>query len=375
MDGLLQPLKLIVLITSDKMLKALYSRYQYFFNMLAVLILLLTTRMFDSIAWMPAGPRKTEVIITNYLFEFMIIVPMILFLIYSYRPAIKKRLTLLLLSFIIVFTVFGPTVVLFGSRWLEQTFWRKELDNVTLTEIEKYTPGASLIFLLLSATYYITHLIHQSARQKQKANSAEALAKDVQLKMLRYQINPHFLFNVLNSIYTLIDENTDKSKKLVIDMSEYYRYTLNKQEHTISIGKEVESIMKYFEIQKTRFEEEFHYEISADESVKSVLIPSFLINLLVENAVKNGTKTEKQKLIVNLSIRMEGKILSIKVSNTGKLFNEKSSSEKNRDGTGNGIENLKHRLSLYYNDNFSFSLEEEDGWVIAHIKIDNTNLK
>jgi sensor histidine kinase YesM len=356
------------------MLKALYSRYQYFFNMLAVLILLLTTRMFDSIAWMPAGPGRTEVIIANYLYEFMIILPLIFLLIYSYRLAIKKRVALLHFSFLFVFTVFGPSLVLFGSRFLEHTFWRKELDNVTLTEIEKYTPGASLIFLLLSATYYITYLIKQSAMQKETANRAEALSRDVQLKMLRYQINPHFLFNVLNSIYSLIDENTDKSKKLVIDMSEYYRYTLNKQEHTISIEKEVESILKYFEIQKTRFEEEFHYEISVDEAVKSVMIPSFLINLLVENAIKYGIKTEKQKLIVNLSIRMEGKVLSIKVSNTGKLVNGKTGGEKSIDGTGNGIENLKHRLGLYYNDNFSFSLKEEEGWVIAEIKIDNIKI-
>jgi sensor histidine kinase YesM len=355
------------------MLKAFYNRYQYFFNMLAVLVFLLTARMLDSIAWMPPNPRKTEVIIANYLFEFIILLPMVFLLIYSYRLAIKKRLTVLLISFIVVFAVFGPSLVLFVSRWLELTFWRKDIQPVSLEEIEKYTPGTSLIFLFLSATYYITHLILQSARQKETANRAEALAKDVQLKMLRYQINPHFLFNVLNSIYTLIDENTDKAKKLVIDMSEYYRYTLNKQENTISIEKEVESIMKYFEIQKTRFEEEFHYEISVDEAVKSVLIPSFLMHLLVENAIKYGTKTEKQKLIVNLSIRMEHKILSIKVSNTGKLLNAKTRGDKSIDGTGNGIENLKHRLGLYYNDSYSFSLKEEDGWVIADIEINDIN--
>jgi sensor histidine kinase YesM len=357
------------------MLKALYSRYQYFFNILAVLILLLTTRMFDSIVLMPSGPGKKEVIIANYLYEFMVLLPMIFLLIYSYRLAIKKRLTILLLSFIIVFTVFGPSLVLFGSRWLEHTFSRKELDNVTLVEIEKYTPGASLIFLFLSATYFITHLIHQSARQKETANRAEALAKDVQLKMLRYQINPHFLFNVLNSVYTLIDENTEKAKKLVIDMSEYYRYTLNKQQDTVSIEKEVESIMKYFEIQKTRFEEEFHYEISVNEAIKSVLIPSFLIHLLVENAIKYGTKTEKQRLIVNLSIKMENERLLIKVSNTGKLLIEKPGGERGIDGTGNGIENLKNRLGLYYNDNYSFSLIEEDGWVVASIEIKNINTR
>jgi sensor histidine kinase YesM len=339
--------------------------------MLAVLLLMLTARMLDSIAWMPPNPRKAEVILANYLFEFMILLPLVFLLIYSYRLAIRKRLIFLLFTLIIVFAVFGPSVILFVSRWLEHAFWRKDIENVTLVEIEKYTPGTSLIFLFLSATYYITHLIHQSARQKETANRAEALAKDVQLKMLRYQINPHFLFNVLNSIYTLIDENTEKAKKLVIDMSEYYRYTLNKQEHTISIEKEVESIMKYFEIQKTRFEEEFHYEISVDEAVKSVMIPSFLIHLLVENAIKYGTKTEKQKLIVNLSIRMENKILSIKVSNTGKLLSAKPGGERSIDGTGNGIENLKNRLALYYNDNYSFSLKEVDGWVVAGVEIND----
>jgi two-component system LytT family sensor kinase len=352
-------------------LKTLYSRYQYFFNMLAVLILLLTTRMLDSMAWMPSGPGKTEVIIANYLYEFMVLLPMIFLLMYSYKVAIKKRLTFLLLTIIIVFTVLGPSLLLFLSRCLEHLFWRRDIYNVTLVEIEKYTPGASLIFLFLSATYYITHLIHQSARQKETANRAEALAKDVQLKMLRYQINPHFLFNVLNSIYTLIDENTEKAKKLVIDMSEYYRYTLNKQQDKVSIEKEVEAIMKYLEIQKTRFEEDFQYEIYVNEAVKSLLIPSFLIHLLIENAIKYGTKTEKQTLIVRLSVILLNKTLIIKVSNTGRLLSETASGENNIDGTGNGIENLKNRLSLYYDYSYSFSLKEQDGLVVASIEINN----
>ena len=292
---------------------------------------------------------------------------------YSYRWAIKRKHTVLLYSFIIVYTVFGPSLFLFLSTWLEIALWNKDVLPFTLDLIKKYSPGVSLVLLFLSATYYLTHLILQTAKQRETAHKAETLAKDVQLKMLRYQINPHFLFNVLNSIYTLIDENTEKAKKLVIDMSEYYRYTLNKQQLTISIEKEVESIMKYLEIQKTRFEEEFQYEISVDEEVKSILIPSFLIHLLIENAVKYGTKTTKQKLIVHLSAKLVNKMLLIRVSNTGKLLNATPNSEKNIDGTSNGIENLKNRLGLYYNDNYSFSLKEEDGWVVADIEINNIN--
>jgi sensor histidine kinase YesM len=365
----------IIRIKYSDMLKTLYLRHQYFFNMLAVLVFLVMARMLDSFAWMPLNPKRTEAIIANSLFEFVSFLPFIFLFIYSYSWAIKKEFYVFLSSLVIVYTVFGPALFLFLSTWLETVLWSREVLPFTFDLVKKYSPGVSLVLLFLSAAFYYTHLKLQSARQLEEMHRAESLAKDVQLKMLRYQINPHFLFNVLNSIYTLIDENTDKAKKLVLDMSEYYRYTLNKQQQTISIEKEVESIMKYLEIQKTRFEEEFQYEISVDEEVKSTLIPSFLIHLLVENAVKYGTRTSKQKLIVHLSAKISNKVLFISVSNTGKLVQATPNNEKNIDGTGNGIDNLKNRLALYYNDNYSFSLKEEDGWVIAAIEINNINAK
>ena len=356
------------------MLKTLYKRHPYFFNMLAVLVLLTIVRMLDNFAWVTPRPERTKIILLDSLFEFITFFSILLLLLFTFRQTLKRKQIIVLYSLIIVYSVLGPILYVFLDVELEFLFWPEHINPpLTINTISKYAPGGSLVILFLAATYYLTSLKLQSEKQLEETHKAETLAKDIQLKMLRYQINPHFLFNVLNSIYTLIDENTEKAKKLVIDMSEYYRYTLNKQEHTISIEKEVESIKKYFEIQKTRFEEEFHYEISVDEAVKSVLIPSFLIHLLVENAIKYGTKTEKQKLIVNLSIIMVNKKLSIKVSNTGKLLIAKPDGEKNIDGTGNGIENLNQRLSLYYDDNYSFSLKEEDGWVIAAIEINNIN--
>jgi len=365
--------KSFIRIKYSDMLKTLYNRHQYFFNMLAVLLLMIITRALDWFAWTPPYPDKTKDVIIDRLFEFFSFLPFVFLFIYSYSWAIKRKYSVLLYSFIIVYTVFGPSLFLFLSTWIETALWSKKVLPFTFDLVKKYSPGVSLVLLFLSATFYLTHLLLKIAKQRETAHKAETLAKDVQLKMLRYQINPHFLFNVLNSIYTLIDENSNKAKKLVIDMSEYYRYTLNKQQLTISIEKEVESIIKYLEIQKTRFEEEFQYEISVDEEVKSILIPSFLIHLLIENAVKYGTKTTKQKLIVNLSAKLADKMLLISVSNTGKLVNATPNNEKNIDGTSNGIENLKHRLGLYYNDNYSFSLKEKDGWVVAAIEINNIN--
>jgi LytS/YehU family sensor histidine kinase len=328
--------------------------------------------MLDNFAWVTPRPERTKIILLDSLFEFITFFSILLLLLFTFRQTLKRKLIIVLYSLIIAYSVLGPILYVFLDVELEFLFWPEHTNPpLTIDLIQKYAPGGSLVILFLAATYYLTHLILQAGKQRETTHKAETLAKDVQLKMLRYQINPHFLFNVLNSIYTLIDENTEKAKKLVIDMSEYYRYTLNKQQHTISIEKEVESIMKYLEIQKTRFEEEFQYEISVDETVKPVLIPSFIIHLLIENAVKYGTKTTKQKLIIRLSVILLNKTLLIRVLNTGKLLNATPNSEKNVDGTSNGIENLKNRLGLYYNDNYSFSLKEEDGWVVAAIEINN----
>jgi sensor histidine kinase YesM len=357
------------------MLKELHNKYKYFFHMLGVLTFVIIVRILDWLAWAgPSIPERTKVVVVEHLFQYICFILIIFMLIFSYRWALNKQNRIILYGIIALYAILGPVFFLYLVTWLELIFWPKYVLPMSLNLLTKYSPGVSLIILFLSSAYYVTYLIEQAGKQRETAHRAESLAKDVQLKMLRYQINPHFLFNVLNTIYTLIDENTEKAKKLVIDMSEYYRYTLNKQQLTISIEKEVESILKYLEIQKTRFEEEFEYEISVDKSAKSVLIPSFIIHLLVENAVKYGTKTMKQKLIVRLSVILENKKLSIRVANTGKLVNPASSSENNNSGTSNGIDNLKNRLGLYYSDNYSFSLDEEGGWVSAAIEIENIEL-
>ena len=309
--------------------------------------------MFDSFAWTPPTPDTIKIILYDHLFQFFSFLPFIFLFIYTYNLAISKKLFTMLFFCIVLYTVLGPVLFLLLSTWIESLLWSGEVVPFTLDLVKKYSPGASLVLLFLSATYFITHLILQTDKQKESAHKAETLAKDVQLKMLRYQINPHFLFNVLNSIYTLIDENTEKAKKLVVDMSEYYRYTLNKHQQTIPIEKEIESILKYLEIQKTRFEEEFHYVISVDEASKSVSIPSFIIHLLIENAIKYGTKTLKQRLIVELSVKLENNILLIRVANTGKLVTANHSSESNGNGTSNGIENVATQLIARISYNLS----------------------
>lgn len=350
-----------------RMFAMLFKKYPYFFNLFIVLILLETTRTLDWMAWYPPSPNKNKILLLEQLFEFLSLFPFVLLMIVSYKWAIKKRRVSVFIVMVLVFTIFGPTLIIYFSSGLETVFWyRANRPPVTMDILKKYSPGLMAAILFLSTTFYLTRLQLNFARQKDKMHKAETLAKEVQLKMLQYQINPHFLFNVLNSIHALIDENTGKAKKLVVDMSDYYRYTLNKQEQAIPVGKEVEAVIKYLEIQKTRFEENFEYEISVDEDTRGILIPSFVIHLLVENAVKYGIKSNEQKLVIRLTAELNNRKLLIKVLNTGKLNTDKSGT----DGTGSGIENIKNRLALFYNNKYSFSLTGDNGWVTAAIEIE-----
>jgi sensor histidine kinase YesM len=353
------------------MLKTLNKKYPYSFSLLAVLVLLEINRALDGFAWIAPHPDKTKIVLLNALFEFIAFLPFVFLLIQFYQWAIKKKNNVMFILFIIVFTVLGPSLFLFFNTCLTSIFYSKYSAPFTIELVEKFTPSGISIFLLLSAVFYVTHLKLLNSKQIEMVHRAESLTKEVQLKMLRYQINPHFLFNVLNSIHALIDENTVRAKKLVVEMSEYYRYTLSKQQSTISIREEVEAVMKYLEIQKMRFEEELHYEVSIDETASAVLIPPFVIHLLVENAVKYGIMSNEQQLIIRLSAEYSNRSLIIRVSNSGRLKSAAPQSERNGDGTGTGIENIKSRLALLYGDGYSFSLKEENGWVIATVEIKN----
>lgn len=351
------------------MLGNFYRKHPYSINMLAVLILLRIIRIIDWFLWQPQYPHRTKIIFLSNFSEFVPYLLVIPILIYTYLWALKRKNTVLIVSLIIVFTIgfanlMKPLNLLFVSLVRNVDYSSLAIDN-----IHKYLNQSLISLIILNLTFYLTHIAFQYYKQKEATFKAEALAKDVQLKMLRYQINPHFLFNVLNSIHALIDENANNAKKLIVEMSEYYRYTLNKQQQTIPIGNEVEAIVKYLEIQKIRFEEKFEYQIAVDEAVNSLSIPSFVIHLLIENAVKHGIKSNEQKLIILLKVELINNSLLISVSNTGKLAEDLQ--QNNIDGTGSGIDNIKNRLALFYSDNSSFLLKEEDGWVIATIEIKN----
>jgi two-component system, LytTR family, sensor kinase len=223
--------------------------------------------------------------------------------------------------------------------------------------------------LLFSGLYFAVRYWENTQLQKEKTLESEALAHEAQLQMLRYQINPHFLFNSLNTIRATIFLDQEKARHIVTLLSDFFRYTLEKdQEKANTIGKEVEAIQNYLDIQKIRFEEKIDFSFNIDPKTQNIEIPFFIIHPLVENAVKYGIETSSVPLIISVKSTISENNLIVEVSNSGSLITKK---DFTGDSTNTGIENINKRLDLVYPENYEFSLSELNNKVVAKLVIKN----
>jgi LytS/YehU family sensor histidine kinase len=185
--------------------------------------------------------------------------------------------------------------------------------------------------------------------------------------MLRYQVNPHFFFNSLNSIRALIDESPERAREMVTQLSELFRYSLLDETET-SLGDELGAIRNYLAIQKIRFEDKLEVVYEIETSAEAVRLPSFLIHPLVENAVKYGLHTSPPPLRIVVRAGVRDGVLGVEVKNTGRLANG-ARLDGPVLGTGTGLHNIGERLRQRYSGRHSFDLGEADGWVTARLEI------
>ncbi len=200
--------------------------------------------------------------------------------------------------------------------------------------------------------------------------------------LLRYQLNPHFMFNVLNSVNALMAENQRSAKRMIIQFSSLLRHTLvASTRQTAPLGDEIEAVEHYLTIEKIRFEERLETSIDAEREALSLNVPVFLVQPLVENAIKYGTQSSDGVLHIRVFARISQEELQIDVTNSGawqELLQEsveisngndlKASVMKKR-STGIGLANLRKRLEQYYPDAHSMTIAEEQGMVRVSIAI------
>jgi len=228
----------------------------------------------------------------------------------------------------------------------------------------------SVVFLTWSVLYFGIKLWRDWGLQKDKTENANVLAKDAQLQMLRYQLNPHFLFNSLNSILTLLDKDEENAIMMVTQLTEFLNYSLVKKNYSnVPLNDELEAIRNYFAIQKRRYEKNLEVVFDIAPEAENYPVLSFLIHPLVENAVKYGMQTSTMPLKIRIRAEIENGSLKLEVANTGKWIKRTARKEDDIYGTGTGLENVQKRLENAFPDSHRLDIVEEDGIVNIRLEI------
>jgi hypothetical protein len=213
---------------------------------------------------------------------------------------------------------------------------------------------------------------YERQRQQRRVLQADAAAQRAQLQMLRYQLNPHFFFNALNTISALADDNPRCVKTMVNELSGFLRYSLlNTDTLTVPLHEEIEAVEHYLAVESIRFEDDLQVAIDVEPAAGRCTVPAFLVFPLVENAVKHGQRTSPFPLRLRLTAHRTDEALTIDVANTGRL---RAADAVRDESTGTGLSNVRARLAAQYPDSHTFTLTEDDGWVRARITIDTAAL-
>lgn len=189
-------------------------------------------------------------------------------------------------------------------------------------------------------------------KKEQQLHKANALNTQSKLEALQARVNPHFLYNSLNSIASLIHINPDQAEQMVLSLSELFRYTLNQDSGRLStIAEEAKMVETYLGIEQIRFGDNLKCEINIDESLHNIQIPKFLLQPIVENAIKHGT-SKVTKGHIRLEISRNTKDLVFSISDNGPAFPEEFT-------TGYGLKSVSDQLNLLYKDEHVFELLNE----------------
>lgn len=236
----------------------------------------------------------------------------------------------------------------------------EELNKLTVLSIISYFISILILVFFWNAIYFTYHFFQKSKQQEIDNVSLEASKNEIELKNLRSQLNPHFLFNSLNSIRAMIEENPEKAKNAVTQLSNLLRKSLLLgKENLVSLKEELEMVENYLALEKIRFEERLNVEWKIEDSSKSFLVPPFIVQMLVENAIKHGISNLLLGGTIVIETLFDDQAVTIRVINSGQIKNEVD--------LGIGMKNTVRRLDLQYVNKVSFDLKQVENNVVAEI--------
>jgi two-component sensor histidine kinase len=216
------------------------------------------------------------------------------------------------------------------------------------------------VMLTWSGLYFGIKYYLLSQEEKQRYLKAISMAQEAQLKMLRYQLNPHFLFNTLNAISTLIlDRDTQVANSMVMKLSRFLRYSLdNDPMQQVTVAEEVESLKLYLDIEKVRFGDRLSLHFSISPAAEDALMPSLLLQPLVENSIKYAVSQSINGGSIAVAASIEDGCLQLTVADDGPGLDLRQG--RLPKGGGVGLANTRERLSQVYGNRQSFRLSSTE---------------
>jgi sensor histidine kinase YesM len=268
---------------------------------------------------------------------------------------LKKIIPRVLISSLVIGTIMY--VLVFGVNYAAGLF---ESDRFRVATPFISVMNLSSIVLLWSLIYFAVHYFENYKRAQIESLIWEAAVKDFELKTLKSQLNPHFMFNAMNSIRALIDEDPGSAQNAVTKLSNILRYSLKiERTETVSLEDEMQTVSDYLALEAIRFEERLKYKVTVDPRSSKIEIPPMMVQTLVENGIKHGISKKTQGGEVTVNSKMINSNLLVQIRNTGQIDESLLHSS-----TGFGISNTKHRLSLLFGENASFTIKNENQNVV-----------
>ena len=225
--------------------------------------------------------------------------------------------------------------------------------------LEFFGNAAIDLYVLLTWTglYFLINYYLVLQQEKEKALKATAMAHQAQLKMLRYQLNPHFLFNTLNAISTLVlDNDTKGANGMLRRLSSFLRYSLvNQPTQKVALDQEIHALMLYLDIEIVRFRDRLKIEWEIEEDAKRAMIPSLLLQPLIENALKYAIAPCEEGGTITVSAKVEKRRLIMRVRDQGPGIGE-GAEKMPQSSSGVGLANTRGRLQQIYGDDHAFIL-------------------
>jgi len=212
------------------------------------------------------------------------------------------------------------------------------------------------MFYFIASVLFYHLLVYYKVLEEKRLNETRLnlLVRESELNVLRSQMNPHFLFNSLNSISSLTIGDPDKARETIIKLSDFLRYALKyDQQDKTTFSEELKNIELYMDIEKIRFGEKLIFEKNIEESCLHAQLPNMILQPLIENAIKHGVYESTDNVIVNLSCKSSGNFIEIS------LRNNFDPEYKSRTGAGLGLKNVENRLRLIYNREELLKIKKE----------------